>query len=209
MTGLVGYTSQGIYKSLRTTFRSKTRESLASAGRVRDKYFLHAKGAIIDPVDILNRFTVLTERTAKSEGNAETVSITPPTPSTKTTTPNEEGREPLLTSATYSGQPAALGMPPRDPPPWSEFMAPEPGKSFPDAAAFLDVSAEVSPFGSEEPAIGPVTTTSPTCDPSTQLGSTAASNTRNEERDQNSTTATIHASSLDRRRSDPELPAYI
>lgn len=206
MTGLVGYTSQGIYKSLRTTFRSRTRESLASAGRVRDKYFLHANGAIIDPVDILNRFTILTEKTAKSEGNAETVSTTPPTSSTKATLPNEESREPLLTSATYPGQPAALGMPPRDPPPWSEFMTTEPGESFPDAAAFLDVSAEVSSIGSQEPAIGPVATTSPARYPSR---STTASDTRDEVHDQNSTTATIHASSLDRRRSDPELPAYI
>ncbi|ETI27554.1 hypothetical protein G647_00003 [Cladophialophora carrionii CBS 160.54] len=45
--GLVGYTGQGIYKSLYAAVHSQTKNSVASARRVQDKYFIRANGAEI------------------------------------------------------------------------------------------------------------------------------------------------------------------
>ncbi|RVX70517.1 hypothetical protein B0A52_05168 [Exophiala mesophila] len=205
--GLVGYTSQGIYKSLRNTFRSKTRESLASAGRVRDKYFLHAKGATIDPADVLNRFTILTEKTNKSMTNAENGLTTPPTSLGRTNLPDEEQQEALVSSRRM-GLPTSLDISLVDPPPWSQAMAFQPANSTPDADAFLNVLAEQPWVGSQEPVLdlAPNTYLPPAPDSSIDLGSTASSHTGD---DQQPATVPVQTPLRVRRRSNPELPAYI
>ncbi|KIX01912.1 uncharacterized protein Z518_07851 [Rhinocladiella mackenziei CBS 650.93] len=54
--GLLGYTSQGIYKSIRAVVHSNTKKTVASAHRVQDKYFIHANGARIDIVQVIQEF---------------------------------------------------------------------------------------------------------------------------------------------------------
>lgn len=64
--GLVGYTSQGIYKSLRTAVHSKTKKSVASAARVRDKYHYRAHKEFIDTKQVVSDFVRLSKKHSRS-----------------------------------------------------------------------------------------------------------------------------------------------
>ena len=66
--GLVGYTGQGIYKSLHAKLHTDTKKSVASAQRVQDKYFVRANGREIDPAVVLDEF----ERQCAEKGESVT-----------------------------------------------------------------------------------------------------------------------------------------
>lgn len=69
--GLVGYTSQGIYKSIRTAVHSKTKKTVASAARVRDKYHYHAHKEYIDAKQVLSDFARLSQKPPRSDAGDE------------------------------------------------------------------------------------------------------------------------------------------
>ncbi|OAG39328.1 hypothetical protein AYO21_06532 [Fonsecaea monophora] len=69
--GLVGYTGQGIYKSMYAAVHSKTKHSVASAQRVQDKYSIRAIGLDISKSQVLDEFDRLyRQRSEPGSGSA-------------------------------------------------------------------------------------------------------------------------------------------
>ncbi|OAP58152.1 hypothetical protein AYL99_07242 [Fonsecaea erecta] len=65
--GLIGYTGQGLYKSVYALVHSKTKRSVASAQRVQDKYFIRAIGMDISTGPVVAEFDRLSQRRLKPE----------------------------------------------------------------------------------------------------------------------------------------------
>ncbi|KAK5046700.1 hypothetical protein LTR84_007461 [Exophiala bonariae] len=82
--GLVGYTSQGIYKSIRSAVHSKTKKSVASAARVRDKYHYHAHKEYIDAKKVMSEFARLAKKSPRSDPGDESGTVTPNTTASET-----------------------------------------------------------------------------------------------------------------------------
>ncbi|EXJ73173.1 uncharacterized protein A1O5_04323 [Cladophialophora psammophila CBS 110553] len=83
--GLIGYTGQGIYKSIYAAVHSKTKKSVASAQRVQDKYFIRAIGMDISTDEVVEEFDRLCRRRT---GPATTSSRDGHTPPVVTRTPS-------------------------------------------------------------------------------------------------------------------------
>jgi hypothetical protein len=87
--GLVGYTGQGIYKSLYAAVHSKTKKSVASARRVQDKYFIRANGAEIDANLVLEEFDRICQSNKNFQYSSLQGSITSMTLSRATTSASD------------------------------------------------------------------------------------------------------------------------
>lgn len=74
--GLIGYTSQGIYKSIYAASHSRTKKSVASARRVQDKYFVRASGTSIDPIQVVGDFDKISLRGTASDTSSLRRSVT-------------------------------------------------------------------------------------------------------------------------------------
>ncbi|KIW96531.1 uncharacterized protein Z519_03600 [Cladophialophora bantiana CBS 173.52] len=83
--GLIGYTGQGIYKSIYAAVHSKTKKSVASAQRVQDKYFIRAIGMDISADEVVEAFDLLcrlrTGPTTTGSSDGHTPPIASRTPS--------------------------------------------------------------------------------------------------------------------------------
>ncbi|KIY00069.1 uncharacterized protein Z520_03754 [Fonsecaea multimorphosa CBS 102226] len=75
--GLIGYTGQGIYKSIYSAVHSKTKKSVASAQRVQDKYFIRAIGTDISKGQVVDEFDRLCRRRLKPEFGRSSGGLTP------------------------------------------------------------------------------------------------------------------------------------
>lgn len=168
--GLVGYTSQGIYKSIRTAVHSKTKKSVASAARVRDKYDYRVHKEFIDTKQVVSDFVRLSKKHSRSasgtgdgsgSGTATpttTMSETRPSTSRSRSTNDAIGTPDSERGSPYSSFAAPSYLAPSfSSDPWSNPTRPSRMRSISNAeserASIYELYSPVSNAGSERTSV--------------------------------------------------------